>query len=401
AGVPIVVAVNKVDLPDAQPSQVRQRLMEHGLVPEEFGGETLCVEVSAVKKTGLDALLEAVALQSELLELKADPTVRAQGVVIEAKLDKGRGPTATVLVQEGTLQRGDSVVAGTAFGRVRAMQDEHGADVKEALPSRPVQVVGLTAVPEAGQGFHAVESEREAKQIAEHRRAERRRPVAETRPRLSLDEIFARAEEGGTYELPVVLKADTHGSVEAVSDTLQKLSTDAVKLNVIHSGVGAVSESDVMLAKASEAIIIGFHVRPDPAARRAAESQAVEMRLYQIIYEVVDEVRKAMAGLLPPTVHEKSLGQAEVRRTFTVPRVGTVAGCFVIEGMIRRSASCRLVRDGVQVHQGRFASLKRFKDDVREVQKDFECGIGIEAFNDVKVGDVIEAFELEEKPAEL
>jgi translation initiation factor IF-2 len=249
--------------------------------------------------------------------------------------------------------------------------------------------------------MHAVENERAAKQVAEHRVSEQRQPGAVVRPKLSLDEIFARAQAGESYELPVVLKADTHGSVEAVRDTLVKLSTDAVKLNVIHAGVGAVNESDVMLARASEAIIVGFHVRPDPTARRIAESQGVELRLYQVIYEVVDEVKKAMAGLLPPTVHEKTLGQAEVRRTFTVPKVGTVAGCYVTDGLIRRNASCRLVRDGVQVFQGRFASLKRFKDDAREVQKDFECGIGIEGFNDVKMGDVIEAFELEEKPAEL
>jgi translation initiation factor IF-2 len=401
AGVPIVVAVNKVDLPDAQPAQVRQRLMEHQLVPEEFGGETLCVDVSAVKGTGLDTLLEAVGLQADMLELQADPTVLARGVVVEANLDKGRGPIATVLVQEGTLHRGDAIVVGTAYGRVRTMQDEHGGELKEAAPSRPVQVMGLSSVPEAGQPMHVVANERVAKQIAEHRQAEQRQPALDVRPKLSLEEIFARAQEGHHYELPVVLKADTHGSVEAVRDTLEKLSTDAVTLNVIHAGVGAVSESDVMLARASEAIVVGFHVRPDPAARRIAGSQGVELRLYQVIYDVVDEVKKAMAGLLPPTVHEKSLGQAEVRRTFTVPKVGTVAGCYVTDGLIRRNASCRLVRDGVQVYQGRFASLKRFKDDAREVQKDFECGIGIEGFNDIKLGDVIEAFEMEEKPAEL
>jgi translation initiation factor IF-2 len=401
ARVPIVVAVNKTDLPEARPAQVRQRLMEHGLVPEEFGGDTLCVDVSATKGTGLEQLLEAVGLQADLLELRADPSLRARGVVLEAHLDKGRGPVATVLVQEGTLCRGDAAVAGTAYGRVRAMLDENGDPVKEALPSRPVQVIGLSAVPEAGNSFHAVENERVAKQIAEHRAQEGRRPAPEVRARLSLDEVFARAQGGTGHELAVVLKADTQGSVEVVRDTLQKLSTDAVRLNVIHAGVGAVTESDVMLARASDAVVVGFHVRPEASARREAEAQGVELRLYQVIYDVVDEVRKAMAGLLPPTVSEKVLGQAEVRRIFNVPRVGTVAGCFVTEGQIRRSSSCRLVRDGVQVHQGRFGSLKRFKDDVREVQKGFECGIAIEAFNDVKVGDVIESFELEEKPAEL
>ncbi len=401
ARVPIVVAINKVDLPDADPQTVRRRLMEHGLVPEDFGGDTICVNVSALRGTGLDQLLELLGLQAEILELKADPTSKARGVVLEAGLDKGRGPVATVLVQEGTLQRGDSVVVGTASGRVRAMYDENGELLKEAGPSRPVQVVGLDAVPEAGEPLHVVESERDAKQLVAHRTAEARKAPAELRPRLTLEEALAQTQSGGPRELAVVLKADTQGSVQAVADALGKLSTDSVKLRVIHAGVGAIAESDVMLARASEAIIVGFHVRPDASARGAADSQGVEMRLYRIIYEVVDEVRKAMAGLLPPTVKEVVVGSAEVRRTFAIPKVGTVAGCFVTEGTIRRNAMLRLVRDGVGLYEGRCASLKRFKDDVREVQKDYECGIGIEAYNDVKVGDVIEAFEQETQPAEL
>ena len=401
AGVPILVAINKVDLPDADPQTVRRRLMEHGLVPEDFGGDTICVDVSALRGTGLDQIVEMLGLQAEILELKADPTAKARGVVLEAQLDKGRGPLATVLVQEGTLQRGDSVVVGTASGRVRAMYDDRGELVTEAGPSRPVQVIGLDAVPEAGELLHVVENERDAKQLVAHRAAEARQAPSEPRPRLTLEQALAQAQNGGPRELGVVLKADTQGSVQAVADALAKLSTDAVKVRVLHAGVGAIVESDVMLARASEAIIVGFHVRPDAAARAAADGQGVEMRLYRIIYEVVDEVRKAMAGLLPPTVREVVVGSAEVRRTFAIPKVGTVAGCFVTEGTLRRSSMLRLVRDGVNVYEGRCASLKRFKDDVREVQKDYECGIGIEGFNDVKVGDVIEAFEKETRPAEL
>jgi translation initiation factor IF-2 len=402
AGVPIVVAVNKTDLPDANPQIVRQRLMEHGLVPETFGGDVQCVDVSATKGTGIEQLLEALSLQAEILELRADPLRRATGVVLEAELDKGRGPVATVLVRDGTLRRGDVMVVGTEYGRIRAMLDEHGGRVDEAGPSVPVQVQGLSGVPEAGLVFHVVEDDRAAKQIAEHRLGEQRGRPSESRPRLSLDEILARAHgEGGVKELFVVLKADVQGSVEAVRDSLAKLSTDEVKVDVIHAGVGAITESDVMLARASGAIVVGFHVRPDPAARRAAEGQGVELRMYQIIYELLDDVRQAMAGLLPPSISERVLGRAEVRKIFNVPRVGVVAGCFVNDGLIRRNAQARLIRDGVQIHVGRFGSLKRFKEDVREVQQNFECGIGIEGYNDVKIGDVIEAFVVEEKPAEL
>jgi len=401
AGVPIVVAINKCDLPAANPQLTRQRLMEHGLVPEEFGGEVLCVDVSAVKGTGLDKLLETIGLQAEVLELRANPQLRASGVVLEANLDKGRGPVATVLVQQGTLRRGDAVVVGTCAGRVRVMEDENGKRLEEAGPSTPVQLIGLAGVPDAGEAFHAVESERLAKQIVDHRLAERRGEPAEARPAVSLEDFFAQAEGGGIRELRVVIKADVQGSVEALRDALLKLSTDAVKVDVILSGVGAVTESDIMLAKASDAIVIGFHVRPDPAARRAAEGQGVDVRSYRIIYEVTDDVKKAMAGLLPPTISEEFQGRAEVRQTFTVPKVGTAAGSYVAEGRVRRGASCRLLRDGVQIYQGRIGSLKRFKEDVREVAAGFECGIGIEGYNDVKVGDVIETYVVEEKPAVL
>ena len=401
AGVPIIVAANKIDLPGANSQQTRQRLMEHGLVPEEFGGDVICVDVSATQGTGIDQLLEMVALQSELLELRADPSARASGIVLEARLDRGRGAVATVLVQNGTLRRGDLLVVGTCWGRVRAMEDENGKRLEEAPPATPVQLIGLSAVPNAGEMMRVVESERIAKEIVEHRNAEKRDRSTDTPPRISLDEFFAAAEGGGVRELPILIKGDVRGSVEAVRDSLLKLSTDAVKVDVIHSGVGAVTETDVMLAKASGAIIIGFNVRPDPSGRRSAETQGVDVRVYQVIYDVIDEVKKAMVGLLPPTISESFLGRAEVRETFTVPKVGTIAGCHVTEGSVRRNAPCRLVRDGVQVFEGKVGSLKRFKDDVREVNSGFECGIGVEGYNDVKIGDVIEAYEIVEKPATL
>jgi translation initiation factor IF-2 len=396
-----VVALNKCDLPDANPQMARQRLMEHGLVTEEFGGEVLAVEVSATRKTGLDKLLEAVALQAELIEPRADPDRRAEGVVLESQLDRGRGPVATVLVKEGTLRRGDAVVIGTIHGHIRTMLDERGKVVKEAGPSMPVQVVGFSGLPEAGDFLNGVESERIAKEIATHRQSQLRGREEAPKPRVTLEDLFAEAGGSGVEELNVIVKADTQGSAEALRDSLLQLPTDKVKLSVIHAAVGAVTESDVQLGAASSAIVIGFHVRPEPTARAAAESQGVDVRLYQVIYEAVDEVRAAMVGLLPPTVKELVVGQAEVRKTFTIPRIGTIAGCYVTDGAMRRNVGCRLVRDGVQVYQGKFGSLKRFKEDVREVQSGFECGIGIEGFNDVKIGDVIEAFEHEEQPAEL
>jgi translation initiation factor IF-2 len=401
AGVPIVVAVNKCDLPGANPQLTRQRLMEHNLVTEEFGGDVLAVDVSATKKTGLDQLLEALHLQAEILELKADPARRAHGVVLEASLDKGRGPVATVLVQDGTLRGGDAVVVGTHAGRVRSMQNERGEVMKEAGPSMPVQVIGLSGVPGAGEAFHAVENERVAKQIVDHREDEARVKPASTRPRVTLEDLFASADGDGPKELCIIIKADTDGSAEALKDSLLKIESDKVKLDVIHAAVGAITERDVQLAHASRAIIVGFHVRPDPSGRKAAESMGVDVRTYQIIYEVIDEVRAAMAGLLGPTLKEVFLGRAEVRETFTIPRVGTIAGSYVQEGTLRRNAACRLTRDGVQIYEGKFASLKRFKDDVREVQQGFECGLGLENFNDVKIGDYVEAFEFEELPADL
>ena len=401
AGVPIIVAVNKCDLPDSNPQLTRQRLMEHGIVVEDFGGDTLAVNISATKRTGLDKLLEAIVLQAELIEPRADVTIRARGIVLEAQLDKGLGPVATVLVQEGTLHRGDIIVVGTHYGRVRIMNDDKGDQLKEAGPSMPVQVIGLSGVPGAGDLMHCVESDRVAKEIVDHRLDEARKdktPAA--KPRISLEDLFAGAS-GGLLELALIVKADVQGSAEAISTALAKLSTDRVKVNVLHVAVGGITESDVQLAQASGAIVVGFHVRPDAKARKSAESVGVEIRTYQIIYEMLDEVKAAMAGLLPPTTREVVLGQAEVRQIFSIPKVGVIAGSYVTDGLIRRGAQGRLVRDGVQIWAGRFASLKRFKDDAREVQSNFECGIGLDSFNDVKVGDIVEAYEIESKPAEL
>ena len=401
AAVPIIVAINKCDLPDADPRRCRERLVEHQLVAEEFGGDTICVDVSAKLGSGLDQLLEMIALQAELLELRADPSQRAQGVVLESQLDRGRGVMATVLVQEGTLRPGDIVVAGTSHGRVRLMENERGERLPEAVPATPVRIFGLSAVPEAGQALHAVESDRDARDVVAYRVDAAREGSAQARPKLSLEELFAQAEGGKAKELRVVLKADTHGSAEAVRDALQKLSTEAVTVQILLAGVGGISESDVMLAKASRAIVVGFHVRPDSAARRAAEGQGVDLRSYRIIYELTDEVRQAMAGLLPPVREERVLGRVEVRKVFHVPRVGRVAGCYVHEGGARRDARARLLRDGVQIWQGTLASLKRFRDDVREVQHGFECGIGLEGYDDVKIGDIIEPYEITERPASL
>jgi translation initiation factor IF-2 len=322
-------------------------------------------------------------------------------VVLEARLDRGRGVVATALVLDGTLKQGDTVVCGRSGGRVRLMENDLGERVKEAPPSTPVQLIGLDSVPDAGGTFNVVENERSAKQLISHRESQDRVQAVVKRPVVSLEDFFAQSEGQGTKELSVVLKADVHGTCEAVRESLEKLSTDAVELNVISSGVGAVGENDVMLASASNAIVVGFHVRPDPAARRLADQNGVDIRSYQVIYELVDELKAAMAGLLPPTLKESALGRAEVRETFVIPRMGTVAGSMVTEGLVRRGAQCRLVRDGVQIYDGKVGSLRRFKDDAREVQTGLECGIGIEGYNDIKIGDVIEVFEVEEEPATL
>jgi translation initiation factor IF-2 len=397
AGVPIAVAINKVDLPDARPDRVKQELMQHKVVIEEFGGDVLCAEVSAKTGAGVHDLLEKVMLQADLLDLKANPERHARGVVIESELDKGMGPVATILVTAGTLEIGDAFICGLYDGRVRALLDERGNNVQEAGPSQPVRVLGFSGVPEAGDSFASLEDEKEVRNIAQRRqRLQREQGFRRTKEPTTLEELYAQVQAGEIERLNVILKGDVGGSVEALADELTKLSTSEVKVGVIHRGVGAITESDVLLAAASDAIIIGFHVRPDARSRSAAEREGVDIRVYRVIYEAVDDVRMAMEGLLAPEEREVILGSAEVRETFKIPKVGTIAGCFVSDGTIPRTARVRVVRDSVEVYEGLIGSLKRFKDDVREVREGYECGINVEGFNDVKVGDVIEAYKIEE-----
>ncbi|MDX9709934.1 MAG: translation initiation factor IF-2 [Trichloromonas sp.] len=395
AEVPILVAINKIDKPDANPDRVKQELTEFGMLPEEWGGETIYVEVSAKQRINIDQLLEMILLQAEVMDLKANPNKRAKGVIVEARLDRGRGPVATVLVQEGTLRVGDPIVTGVHFGRVRTMADDRGGRVEAAGPSCPVEVTGLSGVPDAGDSFHSVEDEKTAKEVAQHRAQKVREAELAKTSKISLEQLYARIKEGDVKELKIIIKGDVQGSVEAVKDSLLKLSTDACRLIVIHTGVGGIIESDITLASASDAIVLGFNVRPEPKAAAMAESEGVDIRLYNIIYDAVADIRDAMEGLLAPTLREKYLGRAEVRDTFVVSKVGTIAGCYVVDGKIVRGASVRLVRDNVVVWEGRMSSLKRFKDDVREVANNYECGIGLENYNDVKIGDVIEDFEME------
>ena len=400
AQVPILVAVNKIDKETANPDRVKQQLAEYQLIPEEWGGDTIFVPVSAKTGEGIDLLLEMIILVAEMRELKADPGRPAIGVVIEGQLDKGRGPVATVLVQKGTLRIGDSLLCGTAFGKVRAMVDDVGNRVTEAGPSTPVEVLGLTEVPMSGDIFRAVD-EKVARQVSALRLGERKREEQSKTSRVSLDDFFKHIQEGDIKELNLIIKGDVQGSVEALIQSLDRLSTGEVKVNVIHTGVGAVNESDVMLASASNAIIIGFNVRTDSKARKYAEEENIEVRLYRVIYETIEDVKKAMAGLLEPEHVERFEGRTEVRATFKVPKAGIVAGCYVVEGKVTRNSNIRVLRDGVIIHEGKLSSLKRFKDDVKEVQTNFECGIGIEGFNDLKEGDIIETYVIEDVPREL
>ncbi|MGQ0665910.1 MAG: translation initiation factor IF-2 [Nitrospiraceae bacterium] len=402
AGVPLIVAMNKIDKPGANPDRVRNALSEHGLISESWGGDTIMVEVSAKQKTGLDALLEMILLQSEVLELKADPHRQARGTVIEAKIERGRGPVATVLVQSGTLKVGDVYVVGTFSGRVRALLNDRGAKTQQAGPSIPVEVIGLPGAPSAGDVFQVVSDDRVAREIAEERAQKRRAMELAAPTKVSLDDLFAKIQEGSVKELPIVIKADVQGSSEALAGAVEKLSTEAVKLRVIHSGIGGIVESDVLLAAASRAIIIGFNIRPEPKATALAEQQGVDIRLYTIIYDAIADIKAAMEGLLEPTLKERPLGRAEVRQVFTIPKVGAVAGAYVIDGTISRaSAGVRVIRDNVIVYQGKLASLRRFKDDVREVQQGYECGLSIENFNDVKPGDIVEAYAIDKIAAKL
>ena len=395
AGIDIVVAINKMDKPQANPDAVISALTQHDLVPEEWGGDVICVPVSAMTGMGIDKLLESVLLVAEVKELKANPDRRAKGVVLEAKLDKGRGPVATVLVQNGTLRTGDIVIAGTAVGRVRAMINDKGKVVKEAGPSVPVEITGLAEVPNAGDEFNAVEDEKMARSLAEQRREAARQEEFKANARMSLDDLFTQMSEG-VKDLNIIVKADVDGSAEAVRAALLKLSCDEVRVNVIHKAVGGITEGDVMLAAASNAIIVGFAVRPDKGAIDSAERQGVEIRTYRIIYECIEEIEAAMKGMLAPEFKEVLLGHAEVRQTIHVPNVGTIAGSYVQDGKIARHAKIRVVRDGIVIFEDEISSLKRFKDDAREVAAGYECGVGLEKFNDIKEGDILEAFVMEE-----
>ncbi len=396
AGVPIIVAINKMDRPDADPDQVKRGLTEHELVPEDWGGDVICVPVSAKKRTGIEELLELIALQAEMMELKANPSKLARGTVIEARVDRGRGPVATMLVQEGTLKVGDVVLAGPHYGRVRALINDQGRRIKQAGPSTPVEVLGLGGVPTAGEPFTVVENERVAKQVASQRHDKMRSEEMGKAQRVSLADLHERIAEGEIQDLPIIIKTDVHGSGEALTQALEKLSNDEVRVKVIHCSVGGITENDVNLAGASQAIIIGFNVRPESKAASLASQLGVDLRLYSVIYDAIDDVKKALEGLLAPTEEERVLGRAEVRQTFRVPKVGTVAGCVVTEGVVQRSARVRLLRDSVVVYDGELASLKRFKDDAKEVREGFECGLSIANYNDVKEGDVLEFYTVEE-----
>ena len=396
AGVQIIVAINKIDKDGANPDRVRQSLVEYGLVPEEWGGDTICVEVSAKKQINIDGLLEMVLLVADMQELKANPNRAAEGTVIEARIDKSRGPIATVLVQNGTLNVGDFIIAGTSVGRVRAMVNDKGRRVKTAGPSTPVEILGLNEAPSGGDNLMVVSNEKLARDVAEQRKQEIQENKFNQVVKVSLDNLFSQIDEGNMKELSVIIKADVQGSVEAVKQSIEKLSNNEVRVRAIHGGVGAINESDVMLADASNAIIIGFNVRPDVGAVSAAEQHDVDIRLYRVIYQAIEEMEAAMKGMLDPEYKENVIGYAEVRQTFKVSGVGTIAGCYVTQGKIQRNADIRLVRDGIIIHEGKIDSLKRFKDDAKEVSENFECGLGIENFNDIKEGDTIECFVMEE-----
>ena len=396
AGVSIIVAINKMDKPHANPDKVMQELTEYELVPEEWGGDVPCIPVSAKTREGIEDLLEMIQLVADTNELKANPDRAARGTVVEAKLDRGRGPVATILVQTGTLNVGDAVIAGTTFGRVRVMLNDKGERVEHAGPSMPVEITGLGDVPAAGDVLNAVADERLAKELVDQRKHEQKQEQFSSYEKVTLDNLFSHISQGDVKELPVIVKADVQGSVEAVRQSLEKLSNDEVRVKVIHGAVGAISESDVMLADASNAIIVGFNVRPDPVAKENAERDGVELRLYRIIYDAINDVETAMKGMLAPKTREVDLGRAEVRQVYKITGVGAVAGCYVLEGKITRSAEIRVVRDGIIIADDKLASLKRFKDDVKEVAKGYECGMGLTKFNDIKEGDIFEAYEIEE-----
>ncbi|MBR4762237.1 MAG: translation initiation factor IF-2, partial [Clostridia bacterium] len=396
ANVQIIVAINKMDKPDANPDRILQQLTEYSLVPEEWGGDVICIPVSAKTHAGIDKLLESVLLVAEMLELKANPDRKAKGVVIEARLDKGRGPVATLLVQNGTLNTGDIIVAGTSVGRVRMMTDENGKQVKSAGPSVPVEITGLAETPAAGDSFDAVSDERLARELVEQRKDKAKKELFESKEKVTLDNLFSQLSEGELKQLGIIVKADVQGSVEAVKTSLEKLSNEEVKVSVIHGGVGAVNESDVMLAQTSGAIIVGFNVRPDNVAKAAAERDGVDIRTYRVIYDCIEEIEAAMKGMLAPKFRENIIGTVEVRDTYKISNVGMIAGCYVTNGKVTRACKIRVIRDGIVIAEDAISSLRRFKDDVKEVAQGYECGIGLEKFADIKLGDQFEAFIMEE-----
>ena len=396
AEVPMIVAINKIDKPGANIDKVKQELSEFGLISEDWGGDTICVPVSAKSGEGLDSLLEMVIITSEMEELKADPERKAKGTVIEAKLDKGRGAVATLLVQNGTLRTGDSLLVGSTYGRIRAMFDDKGKKIKKAGPSIPVEILGLSEVPAAGDKFNVVKDEKTARNMAESRKQKEKAESLMNSHRVSLEDLYSQIQEGKVKELALIVKADVQGSVEALKQSLEKLSTDDVKVRVIHQAVGAITETDITLATASNAIIIGFNVRPDNNAVTAAEREKVDIKTYRIIYDAIEDIKSAMIGMLEPDYKEVVLGSAEIRTTYKISNVGTIAGCYVLNGKLVRNSDVRIIRDGIVIFESKLASLKRFKDDVKEVNSGYECGLSIEKFNDIKEGDIVEAFAMEE-----
>jgi translation initiation factor IF-2 len=402
ANVPMIVAINKIDRPGANPDRVKQELTEFGLVSEDWGGDTICVPVSAHTKEGIDNLLEMIILTAEMQELKGNSNRNAKGTVVEAKLDKGRGPVATLLVQNGTLHVGDSILVGTTYGRIRAMFDDKGKKIKSAGPSIPVEVLGLSEVPAGGDKFNVTKDEKTAREMADKRKEKQKAEHMHSTNKVSLEDLYSQIQEGKVKELGIIVKADVQGSVEAVKQSFEKLSTDNVKIRVIHGGVGAITETDVILATASNAIIIGFNVRPDVNASSIAEKEKVDIKTYRIIYDAIEDIKAAMLGMLDPEYKEVVLGKAEIRATYKISNVGTIAGCYVLDGKITRNSSIRVIRDGIVIFESTFASLKRFKDDVKEVAAGYECGVSVEKFNDIKEGDILEAYTMEEvKPKHL
>ncbi len=393
AGVPLIVAINKMDKEEADPDRVKNELSQLDVIPEDWGGDTMFIPVSAHSGLGIDELLEGILLQSEVLDLKAEKTGMASGIVVESRLDRGRGPVATILVQRGLLKQGDVVLCGLEYGKIRAMRDENGQEIKEAGPSIPVEILGLSGVPQAGDEATVVKDERKAREVANYRQGKYREVKLAKQQKAKLENMFANMEEGDVSELNIVLKSDVQGSLEAISDALTKLSTDEVKVNIIGSGVGGITETDISLASASNAIVVGFNVRAEAAARKLVEQENVDLRYYSVIYDLIDEVRAAMSGMLQPEFKQEIIGLAEVRDVFKSPKLGAIAGCMVTEGIVKRSAPIRVLRDNVVIYEGELESLRRFKDDVQEVRNGMECGIGVKNYNDVKEGDQIEVFE--------